>query len=379
MKTDKNKNCDVLLTCGTYAYGMACALANSGLDVYVTDCESSATKYSRYVKGYFITPDYNTDEEGYIAELVKLVVKIRPKVILPFFDIKIIARHKGQFPKTTIIPIDDYGKIDLLDNKIDFLAFAKSINVPMPTFISSIDQIDKFPVVIKFPYSLSGNGVKIIRSSNELNRISDQLSKERFYITEYIEGTDFCVDCIRWDNFYQSSVYKSVKAIDYPNGPSLSKEVVENELIQKYAREILDELSYHGVCGFDFRVDEDGQVFLLEANPRYTGGLGVHLESGFNIPLLHYRLAIGERPQLCTFSVGTKTKFLSSAIRVAYNKIHWYKGSNYNVSEDINLKTDIYEDIRKDDIKPLLYQLYHNKRRVITLLFYHIFGIKIKK
>ena len=377
MSTDRAYNIDVLVTCGRYTHQIICSLAEAGLAVWAADSIPSAVKYSKYVKGYTITPDYNIDEDAYISKLLEVIEAIKPRVIIPVFDVKIISRHKHEFPDTIIIPVDDYEKIELLDNKQKFLSFAQSIGIPMPDFLSSINEIDEYPVVVKFPYGRSGSGVKIINSPVDLDIISDKLSKD-YYITRFIKGTDYCVDCVRGDGFFQSSVYKCVPKSISQSGPSTCRVIVKRDDISEYAAKILDALQYKGVCGFDFRVDENGQAFLLEANPRYTGGLGTHLASGFNIPFIHYELAIGESPAFSSITHGASTKSFWGSLGLAYKKITDENVCNYRLADDLNLKTDIFDDIKKEDVKPFIFQILINKRRFLTVLLYYLFRIRLK-
>lgn len=377
MSNIQEHNIDVLVTCGRYTHQMVCCLAEAGLRVWVTDCIPSAVKYSKYIKGYTITPDYTIDENDYIDKLLELIDAVNPKVLIPVFDAKLISRHIHEFPETIIIPVDDYKVIELLDNKKNFLAFAQKIGVPMPEFILSANEINEYPVVVKFPYGRSGSGVKIINSSVQLDTLIDQLDENDYFITKFIKGVDYSIDCVRWDGFFQSSVYRSIQSSESQSGPSVYREIVIKDDISDYAARILDELHFKGVCGFDFRVDENGQAFLLEANPRYTGGLGTHLASGFNIPVLQYKLAIGEKPAMSNIAIGASTKSFWGALGTAFQNICNDSIFDYNIKNDINFRTDNFEDIKMKDIMPFFYQIFINRRRIFTVLLYYLFKIKL--
>ena len=63
------------------------------------------------------------------------------------------------------------------------------------------------------------------------------------------------------------------------------------ELIE-YSRAFLDAVDYNGVCGLDFRYDnESGRIGFIEMNARFTGGLATPIAAGFDIPYMLYSLS----------------------------------------------------------------------------------------
>lgn len=75
---------------------------------------------------------------------------------------------------------------------------------------------------------------------------------------------------------------------------------------------ILRNLRYHGVAHLDFRRDRrDGQVKLLDFNPRIAGSNEISIKSGVNFALMPYRLALGERVKPCfSYQAGLEFRWL---------------------------------------------------------------------
>ena len=130
------------------------------------------------------------------------------------------------------------------------------------------------------------------RYSNPIGLV-EHFSGKRFLTEEYIEGTDWSVDAVRFDGYFRCGCYRSLASNG--QGPSLRREIGDNPRLEGYARRLLDAIDYHGVCGFDFRVDSSGKAYFLECNPRLTGGLSTQLQTGFNIPSILVRKALGIR------------------------------------------------------------------------------------
>ncbi len=61
--------------------------------------------------------------------------------------------------------------------------------------------------------------------------------------------------------------------------------------IERYSKLILDKVDYKGVCGIDFKVNENTkEAVFIEVNARFTGGLATPMAGGFDIPYIVYSL-----------------------------------------------------------------------------------------
>ena len=105
-----NKNCDVIVTyCwNRVGYNILRSLSNKGLKVWAADTSRhNICSMSRFCAGSFVYPDPFTDEEAFIAVLVKKINELQPRVLMPTHDEGIIiARNRHRFPKNLIIPIE---------------------------------------------------------------------------------------------------------------------------------------------------------------------------------------------------------------------------------------------------------------------------------
>lgn len=145
-------------------------------------------------------------------------------------------------------------------------------------------------VVFKRDISFGGHGVHIPRSREALRQlIAHQSPQEPFLVEEFIAGEDLSVDAVRWDGFYRCQSYRVLE--HNGNGPSTRREVCSAPEAEAALKAILDHLDYHGVCGADFRIGRDGHAYMLECNPRFTGGIASQVASGFDIPYLLWQLA----------------------------------------------------------------------------------------
>lgn len=252
------------------------------------------------------------DESGYRRALVRALAVHRPDAVLPVGNPLAMSRFKGLVERG--IPLcdilncrepelseEDLRKVEIvvekeetiriLDSKVDFYEFARKLGLRQPeTYSGAGDIPEGLKVVFKRDISYGGHGVHLPRSVGALkNLIAHQSPGEGYLIEEYIEGRDCSLDAVRYGDIFRCRVYESLAAKG--NGPAGIRKVLAGaepfvKEMEICAGTVLDALDYQGVCGFDFRVDNGGMVYLLECNPRFTGGVSVQAAAGFNIPAL---------------------------------------------------------------------------------------------
>lgn len=250
------------------------------------------------------------DEPGYRRELGRVVDSLHPDVIIPVGHALAMAGMALELRESGIrVIVERPEVIRLLDSKVQFSRLASELGIPQPRIysdpgdvdfgdavfgksasgktVSVDDASDRARVVFKRDVSYAGHGVKLPATRAALdNLISHQSPGEPYLIEEYIEGEDYSVDAIRGcDGSFVCGSYR-ILASRCDRGPSTLRESVSCPAIEAYARRIMEHLDYHGLCGFDFRLSRDGHPFILEANPRFTGGLSTQIASGFDIPFL---------------------------------------------------------------------------------------------
>jgi carbamoylphosphate synthase large subunit len=106
-------------------------------------------------------------------------------------------------------------------------------------------------------------------------------------VMEYLDGTEYTVDCI-----VQRGELKVVVIREKPSRTYLRR-IIENEKILEKAKEITKAFQFHGVVNLQFlsRAGEE-KPFLLEINPRFSGGVSLSSLSGVNFPLAAVEIAL---------------------------------------------------------------------------------------
>lgn len=255
------------------------------------------------------------DEPGYRRQLSRAIAHYRPAVVFPVGHPLAMSRFKGlvgqgvplgeilnshktdqqweNAVRNTKFAVEREETIRLLDSKVQLYATATELGIPQPETYSGIEAVPEgVQIVFKRDISFGGHGVYLPRNTKALqNLIAHQSPGEPYLIEKYIEGQDYSLDAVRYGNGMKTGGYRCLFA--QGNGPAGYREILPegNRVLEKMrtsAKTILDHLDYQGVCGFDFREDNAGNVLLLECNPRFTGGISSQATAGFDITWLLY-------------------------------------------------------------------------------------------
>lgn len=350
----KEGACDVLVTyCwNRVGYNILRSLSARGLRVWVADTSRrNICSMSRYAAGSFVYPDPFTDEAAFIACLRRHIALLSVKVLLPTHDEGIvIAAHRKEFPSDLLILAERIGLLQTLSNKKEATVLAASLDIPVPAVYES-PQEAVFPCVFK---TVVGNSAKTVfypENREKLEELCRTFPAEDALIEELCEGTDYSVDCVRQGRQFFSSVYRALVTKTPRGGTSTQREMVACPLLQDYAKRLLDAVDYNGVCGIDFKYDETSKrAAFLEVNTRYTGGLATPIAAGFDIPYLHYCLALRlPLPAETSAKEGVRTKWILGDLIALVGHALSRSLSLKKMRSLLRLDFDRYDDFRRDD------------------------------
>lgn len=353
--------CDVILTyCwNRVGYTILRSLNEKGLKVWAADTSSkNICSMSKFCSGSFTYPDPFTQEDAFIKCLKDKVNELKPRVLMPTHDESVvIMRHRDKFPEDLFIPYESEDLLLKLANKAWATERAAKAGVPIPEIYKSVDDVNKYPAVFKTVIGNSAKGVYFPKNKMELLKLQELHKEEETLLEEWIGGTDYSVDCVRWDGFWESSVYHALVTKTDGGGTTTQREIVCVPELEKYAKMLLDSVDFHGVCGLDFRYDpKNGRIAFIEVNARFTGGLATPVAAGFDIPWVVYKLATeGKFEQPCDARVGVKTKWILGDVITLVGRLVKFNFHKDEMKQVMRFRGfDAFDDFRMDDKRAII-------------------------
>ena len=362
--------CDVIVTyCwNRVGYNIIHSLFKLGLKVVVGDTSNkNICSMSKFSVDNFVYANPFEDEAEFIQDIQRAIEKYQPKVIIPTHDESLVlARNIDVFQNKVIFAMESFDLLNQLSNKYEATILANSVGVPCPAFINNYENVP-FPIVIKTKFGNSAKGVFFPKNKSEADKICLNYHKDDILIEEFFSGTDFSVDCIRYNNFFKASSYKAIVTKTDGGGTTTQRIIVNMPKLEEYSKRILDKVDYNGVCGLDYKVNEEtGKAVFIEINARYTGGLATPIAAGFDIPAIHYSLiTTGKYEQPINLKIGTHTKWILGDIIALVTKIVQRTLKKDELKHILSFKADAYDDFRSDDKKAILGEMLYYIEKLI--------------
>lgn len=364
--------CDVILTyCwNRVGYTILKSPHRRGLKVWAADTsKKNICSMSKFCSGSFTYPDPFKEEAAFIKVLKDKIAELQPKVLMPTHDESVvIMRHRDEFPKELIIPYESADKLLMLANKAESTEVARKAGVAVPEVYHSADDVKCYPVVLKTVIGNSAKGVYFPKNKEELLKLMEEHKNEDTLLQEWIGGTDYSVDCVRWDGFCKMSVYHALVTKTDGGGTTTQREIVDMPQLEAEAKKLMDAVDFRGVCGMDFRYDPKiNKIAYIETNARFTGGLATPVAAGFDIPWVMYKLATeGKYEEPINVRIGTRTKWILGDVITLVGRILKLKWNPKEMKRVFSFSGfDAFDDFSKDDRKAILGEFWYYFEKLI--------------
>lgn len=378
-------NCDVLLTYSwnRVGYSILRNLTDFGLSVVVADASKyNICSFSNRKCASAVYADPFTQAEKFIEDLNAIILKYKPRVLLPTHEETfLIAKYRKKITSDISIPIAEFEDLLKAHNKITAAQVARNAGVPVPdTFLlhdkNEIDTLKNkisYPAVLKLPKSNAAKGVFYAKNEEELKMLVDRYynpgntAENNLFLQEYVGGTGYGASFL-YDNgkMITGFVHRRLIEKTHTGGVSTRRQSVKNTLLLEYGKCILDSMNWHGVAMVEFKYDEIAQkAWFIEINPRYWGSLALPITAGLPLPYWHYCIAVGNKFDLCDYKEGVVSKWILGDMialieRVVSRKLTWKEFKSF-----LQFNADNYDDFKKDDPKAFLGEIFYYVSKLI--------------
>jgi predicted ATP-grasp superfamily ATP-dependent carboligase len=307
-------------------------LALAGIRSAVVAHPGDPARYSRFVDTVIEWIDPWSEPEKLLDRLLEYARTQEQRPVLYYdsdWDLLLVSRYRDALAEGFRFVVADAELVEDLVQKERFQALADRLDLPVPP-AQRVDivngeinaQIDlSFPLVLK---PLTRQHVLWTPLSDaKAIRFDDRKSLERslsafsgqemsVLLQELIVGPESRIESYHAYVDVEGEIageFTGRKIRTYPKGfgYSTALETTGNRDVAELGRDIVRRLGLRGVAKFDFKRAEDGALYLLEINPRFSLWHHLGARAGINLPLLVYRDLLGlSRPPASPVRAGVR-------------------------------------------------------------------------
>jgi protein-tyrosine-phosphatase len=246
--------------------------------------------------------------------------------------------------------------LDIALDKDKTWQLARDLRIPVPASIlfsstAAIGPAGQFPVVLKPTHSkvmlageLSTLAVAVVKNEAERQEhLQRWLPVTPVQQQQYVSGRGVGVELL-FEHGKKIWHFAHERVHEYPlsgGASSYRRSIVPPANMLLDAEKLLTALKWHGVAMVEFKMDDRGQYWLMEINPRLWGSLALSIDAGVDFPNGLLQIACGQ-----------------PLSRQPQYKIHYY-------TRDLRTDVDwLKSNLRADPQDPLL----HTRSRSFSFL-----------
>jgi hypothetical protein len=265
----------------------------------------------------FLEPTFKHDTD-YLEWCLTVCREQQVGLFIPARRASFLARHAPLFAETgtrvAAVSPDEFHIT--IDNKGLCYDFCRDYGLPIPDYriVTTLEQFDaayaelkeQHPTVCFKPsVSVFGLGFKVLsEKGREIDRLlngdvykiglemarrilGEQPSFRELMVMQYLEGSERSVDCLADGGKLLRHVIRKKSGL--PGGAQILEEHPE---VSAMTEKLVALFRLNGLFNIQFR-ESGGIPYLLEINPRMSGGIHYTSHSGLNLPYWGIRHALG--------------------------------------------------------------------------------------
>ncbi len=267
----------------TYSLAFIRAFGQAGHDVYVTDTfDESPGSHLRFTKRHFVTAEPRYATRRFIDDLCKIIELNEIDLLIPTGEEIIYeAAHFDELSEFTRVFASPFELLAELHNKATFKALCSEMDVRVPItktvttledFHAAADEIGAFFARPAY----SRGAMEIVTNRGILaggSKIDDFVpsNDNPWLVQEYVDGEDICSFGIATEgNLCVHTVYNHPTL--EPGEYGIRNESIDVPATLPLAKKLVATTLFTGSIAFDYKRTGDGELLLIECNPRATQG-----------------------------------------------------------------------------------------------------------
>lgn len=278
----------LILSCGTrYKLVEYFKNRNNGFNkVVVTDCNKYAPALYISDKYYIVS---RMDTKGYIDEIIDICRNENINVILPLQEneLLLISKNRKKFEAIgVLVAISEYSALSLCKDKYGLYKYLsdEGIHMVKTQLLKDVldNNLDIKEVFVKPRYGAGSVGTMMVKSKKLLEALYEN-SEDELIIQPFIQGKEYGVDV------YIDFISSDMKAVFCKEklrmraGETEKSKSVKIQQIEDLVKKAVKLLDLKGAIDIDV-MEDNGEFYILEINPRFGGGYPHAYECGVNFP-----------------------------------------------------------------------------------------------
>jgi predicted ATP-grasp superfamily ATP-dependent carboligase len=290
----------VLVTGAAWKIGMAVisSLSKEGFTIVGTDERPLPFRlHSRHLKSYYTHSNFSN--EKFYENIVSIIEKERPDVLIPIGGTKQISLHKNEISKYVNVLVPNYESYSNAYDKKKTYEMCRETGIDVPKRFTDVEanlmlkNRENSRLVIKPDYDIGGaKGLSFVSNVEELNsaRKNIQNTMGNFVIEEFIPGASrmrtiqLLFD--KNNKLIAHFILKKIHQWPITGGNTAYAESTHELELLEFVMPFFKKCLWEGPAAVQLIIDErDNKPKLIEINPRYAGSLAFPIQLGVNIPL----------------------------------------------------------------------------------------------
>lgn len=269
----------------TFALDIIRKLGSTGHAVFASDTYRGAVgNHSKYLAGHAITasPRFNTDQ--FISDIAAIVIKHRIELIIPTFEeVFYLSARAHDLPPGVKLYAGSFETLARLHDKASFKRLVIEANVPVPETVVVSNEEELHAAIERTPRyfaraAFSRGGVGLLTNTGPLAGKMDVAAchptpEQPWLVQPFVDGPMLCTYSTIVNGKVTSHCTYSVPE-QWGHSTGITFLSVDSTETLAYTQQIIDTLdpSFTGQLSFDF-VNNDGNLYAIECNPRPTNGV----------------------------------------------------------------------------------------------------------
>lgn len=229
------------------------------------------------------------DDEDVFVDIKKILNEKNISIVVANIDPAtiVLAKLNEKFPKLGLITTNtETCKIFLDKQEMHDNCMKYCINtIPLSN--------GDIPLFIKPRRGSASKGTFLIKDHIYKDYIFSKINNDQYIVQRYIDGVEYTVDA------YVSRGGDLIGAVPrkrtfVTSGESTIATIVKDDEILEHTEYILSKFDLIGPLTLQF-IRSENELYFLELNPRFGGGVIASIEAGFNIPKLMLQDYLGEK------------------------------------------------------------------------------------